>query len=261
MIKYLIIEDERRACRKLKRMISQLRLDYHLEGWTENITKTVDFLKNNRVNLILMDINLCDGRCFEIFDHIKTSTPVIFTTAYNEHTIQAFRHNSVDYLLKPVEEKDLAVALDKYEQTRRQDVMRPLNHRQLEKMIFRNQAKERFLLQKKDSYSYIEARDIAFFYSEDKVVFVHTFANERYIINYTLDLLEQQLAADRFFRVSRNCISNIKAIQTIGKYFNGRLKLTFNPHCPHEILVSRIRAGNFLQWIDGAISYPPDIST
>ena len=151
-------------------------------------------------------------------------------------------------------EEELAAALDKYEQIHRPATFQPIDYRQLEKIMFRKQDKERFLVQKKDAYSYVESGDIAFFYSEDKVVFIHTFSNERYIIGYTLELLEKQLSTDRFFRVSRNCISNIKAIKTIEKYFNGRLKLTFHPQCPHEILVSRVRVGNFLQWIDGIVS-------
>jgi len=250
MIKYLIVEDERLAYQELKRMMSQLRPDFILAGRTESITTTLDFLKNNKVDLILLDIRLSDGDSFEIFNHINISTPVIFTTAYDEHAIQAFKLNSIDYLLKPIEEEALAIALSKYEQLYRSQ-SNPFNYKILEGII-PQQTKKRFLIQKGDSYSYIESEDIAFFYSEDKVVFAHTCADKRYIINYTLDQLEKRLDTKSFFRVSRNCIANIRSIKNISKYFNNRLKLTLSPECPHEILVSRLRVNDFLQWIDDA---------
>lgn len=252
MVKYLIVEDERLSYQELRRMIGKLRPGYQFEGWLGSVAETVGFLKNNSVDLILMDINLSDGHCFEVFDQINVFTPIIFTTAYDEHAIRAFKFNSVDYLLKPIEEEELSLALDKYEQIYKQNASSVFDYKRLEEMMSW-QTKERFLVQKKDSYSYIETEDIAFFYSEEKVVFIHTFSDKRYIIGHTLDQLEKQLAANSFFRVSRNCISNIKAIQNIEKYFNGRLKLSFQPECPHEVLVSRVRAGDFLQWMDGVI--------
>lgn len=251
MVKYLIVEDERLSYQELRRMIGKLRTDYLPTGWAGSVAKTVDFLKNTQIDLILMDINLSDGHCFEIFDQINVSTPIIFTTAYDEHAIQAFKYNSIDYLLKPIEEEELSLALDKYERIHKQNNP-PFDYKRLEEMMSW-QAKERFLVQKKDSYSYVGTEEIAFLYSEEKVNFIHTFTNKRYIIGYTLDQLEKQLATNSFFRVSRNCISNIKAIKSIDKYFNGRLKLSFQPECPHEVLVSRVRVDDFLRWIDGVI--------
>ena len=227
MIKYVIVEDERLAYRELKRMMEELRPDYVPAGRTETVSETVRFLNDNEVDLILLDIHLSDGDCFEIFDRIHISTPVIFTTAYDEHAIQAFKLNSVDYLLKPVEEEALAVALNKYERFHQMKAG-SFDYKLLEKTMPRR-IKNRFLLQKGDSYFYIESKDIAFFYSEDKAVFVHTFEDKRYIIDYTLDRLEQYIDTTGFFRVSRNCIANIKSIRHISKYFNSRLKLSFQP--------------------------------
>lgn len=252
MIKYLIVEDESLSCQELKRMIARLRPGYKLEGWTENMAQTIGFLKNNRVDLILMNMDLPDGEYFQIPDPVRISIPVIFTTACAGHPRQAFNNNGIDYLVKPVAEEELARALDKYEQTYRQYPSPMLDYKH-PGFLISGETRERFLVKSKDSYSYVESRDIAFFYSEDKVVFLHTFADKRYIIDYTLDSLEQQLAVNKFFRVSRNCISNIKAIQTIDKYLNGRLKITFRPACPHEVLVSRVRVTDFLQWMDGII--------
>lgn len=248
-MKYLIVEDERLAYLELKRMMTKLRPAYLLEKQTKTVIDTIGFLKESTVDLILMDIRLADGNCFEIFNHVEVTTPVIFTTAYDEHAIKAFKLNSIDYLLKPCDENELEVALTKFENIfhNHQYKTSPKNLEQ----ILSFKIKNRFLISKGENYHYIETKDIAHFYSEDGVVFLHTFNDRRYIINYTLDQLEQQLDSRLFFRVSRNCIGNVKAIENVAKYFNSRLKLSFLPACPHEVLVSRVRVPDFLKWMDG----------
>lgn len=250
-MKYLIVEDERFAFEELRRMIVKLRPAYVLEKHTKTIIETIAFLKGSAVDLILMDIRLADGSCFEIFNHVAVSTPVIFTTAYDEHAIKAFKLNSIDYLLKPFEEHELEAALTKFENHfyNAPDKTGSKNFEQLLPL----KTKNRFLISRGENYHYIETTDIAHFYSEDGVVFLHTFNDRRYIINYTLDQLTQQLDSRVFFRVSRNCIGNVKAIENIAKYFNSRLKLSFSPECPHEVLVSRVRVPDFLRWMDGVV--------
>lgn len=249
-MKYLIVEDERFAYEELKRMMMKLRPDYLLQKQTKTVTDTIRFLKESEVDLILMDIRLADGNCFEIFHHVEISTPVIFTTAYDEHAIRAFKLNSIDYLLKPFDENELEAALVKFEGIfHRHDHKNPRNFEQLLPV----RTKNRFLISKGDSYHYIDTKDIAHFYSEEGVVFLHSFNDKRFIINYTLDQLDQQLDDRLFFRVSRNCIGNIRAIEDIAKYYNSRLKLSFSPRCPHEVLVSRIRVPHFLKWMDGVV--------
>ena len=252
MVKYLLVEDERFAYEEMKRMMEKLRPGYRLVNWTETVVQTVLFLKNNPIDLILMDIRLADGNCFEIFEQLDVCIPVIFTTAYDEHAIRAFKVNSIDYLLKPIEESDLQAALSKFEQYRK---VEPIANRykKLEETFTGNSRKNRFLIQKGDSYHYVETTEAAFFYSEEKVVFLHTFSDKRYIVDYTLDQIERQLDGKIFFRVSRNCIANIASIRKISKYFNSRLKLSFQPDCPHEVLVSRIRVPDFLKWVDGIL--------
>ncbi len=251
MTKYLIVEDERFACEELKRMIGKLRPGYSFSGHTESIEQTITLLQNNEVDLIMLDIHLADGSSFEIFNFVDITTPIIFTTAYDEHAIQAFKLNSIDYLLKPIDEEQLEKALSKFENLYRSaPVFTDL--KKIESLLS-SQAKNRFLIQKGDSYHYIETANIAHFYSEDKVVFLHTLQDKRYIIDYTLDQLEQQLDKKMFFRVSRNCIANVKALKNISRYFNSRLKLTFQPECPHEVLVSRVRVPDFLKWVDGIV--------
>jgi two-component system response regulator LytT len=250
-MKYLIVEDERFASEELKRMITQLRPNYFLEKQIKTVIDTIEFLKASSVDLILMDIRLADGNCFEIFNHIEVTTPVIFTTAYDEHAIKAFKLNSIDYLLKPFDENELQTALTKFE-TIFHNRSYKSNSKDFEQLLLLK-TKNRFLISKGESYHYIETKDIAHFYSEDGVVFLHTFNDRRYIINYTLDQLDQQLDNRVFFRVSRNCIGNVKAIENATKYFNSRLKLSFSPECPHEVLVSRVRVPDFLKWMDGIV--------
>lgn len=248
-MKYLIVEDERFAYEELKRMMTNLRPGYTLEHQTGTVIDTISFLKTSQVDLILMDIRLADGSCFEIFNHVEVSTPVIFTTAYDEHAIKAFKLNSIDYLLKPFDEKELERALVKFENFFHNNGGKA--YPALLEQLFPAKPKNRFLITKGENYHYIETVDVAHFYSEEKVVFLHSFQNKRYIINYTLDHLEQQLDPNLFFRVSRNCIGNVKAIHNVARYFNSRLKLFFSPACPHEVLVSRVRVPEFLKWMDG----------
>jgi two-component system response regulator LytT len=250
-MKYLIVEDERFAYEELKRMMTKLRPGYLLEKQTKTVIDTIGFLKESSVDLILMDIRLADGICFEIFNHLEVTTPVIFTTAYDEHAIRAFKLNSIDYLLKPFDENELEKALTKFKNIFHNHPypIKPKNFEQ----ILPFKAKNRFLISKGENFHYIETTDIAHFYSEGGVVFLHTFSDRRYIINYTLDQLEQQLDNRLFFRVSRNCMGNVKAIENVAKYFNSRLKLSFLPVCPHEVLVSRVRVPEFLKWMDGIV--------
>ncbi len=245
----LIVEDERFAYEELKRMINKCRPGYSIVKWTTTVTDTILYLKECDVDLIMMDIRLADGSCFEIFNHVEVKTPIIFTTAYDEHAIRAFKLNSVDYLLKPFDDVELEKALDKFENIfhSRSEIKDP---RWIESLLPPRE-KNRFLISSGDSYSYIETKDVAHFYSEDGLTFLHTFNDRRHYINYTLDQLEGMLDRQHFFRVSRNCIGNVKAIKDVCKYFNSRLKLTFSPVCPHEVLVSRVRVPDFLRWMDG----------
>lgn len=250
MIKYLIVEDERFAYEEMKRMMTRLKPDYEPAGRTKSVKETVLFLRKNTVQLILLDIRLADGNCFDIFKQISVSVPVIFTTAYDEHAIQAFKVNSIDYLLKPVEEADLLAALNKFEQLYIHQ-KQAFDYKKLEEVLMKNRKKNRFMVQLGDTYYHINTADIAFIYSEDKAVFLHTFSGKRYITDYTLNRMEEQLDEKMFFRAFRNCIVNIDSVKKTGKYFNGRLKLTLDPDCPHEITVSRERVPDFLKWIDG----------
>ena len=217
MVKYLLVEDERFAYEELKRMMQRLRPSWQLAGWAESVEQAVLLLRQGSLDLMIVDIRLSDGLSFEIFEQCPVDLPVIFTTAYDEYAIKAFKVNSIElgYL-----------AANK---------------------------KNRFLVQVGDTFRYVETPDVAFFYSEDKLTYLHLFSGKRYIISYSLDQLEGMLDRDVFFRVSRSCISNIRSIRKSSRYFGSRLKLYFEPECPHEVLVSRSRVADFLKWVDGVV--------
>lgn len=252
MTKYLLIEDEHFASEEIRRMMQKIRPDYLPAGWAQSIGQALPLLKQGNADLIIVDIRLSDGLCFEIFEQCPSDTPLIFTTAYDEYALKAFKLNSVDYLLKPVDEKELDAALRKFEHNRCLTSQAP-EYRRLERTYLANNRKNRFLIQIGDAYRYVETADIAFFYSEEKYVYLHLFAGQRYIVDYSLGQLEEMLDGATFFRASRNCIANIRSIRKISKHFMGRLKVQFLPECPHEVLVSRNRAEGFLKWVDGIL--------
>ena len=250
MTRYLLIEDERFAYEEIRRMIQKLRPDYQLAGWTESVEQSVILLEQGNIDLMIADIRLSDGLSFEIFEQYPVDIPIIFTTAYDEYALKAFKLNSMDYLLKPIDEKELNAALCKFE---RRNFLTPKTskYKKLETVYLSGNKKNRFLIQTGNSFQYVETNEVAFFYSEEKYVYLHLFSNRRYIINYSLEQLDNMLDKDMFFRVSRNCIANIRSIKKISKYFASRLKLLFQPECPLEIVVSRNRVNDFLDWMDG----------
>lgn len=250
MIDYIILEDERFAYEEIKRMITILRPDYHLKAWADGVERAVSVLTDGTPDLLIADIRLSDGLCFDVFERKQTNVPVIFTTAYDEFALQAFRVNSIDYLLKPIKENDLERALAKFEAN---CLTRPTSeqYKGLEASYLRNVKKNRFLVSVGDTYMYVETSDIAFFYVEDRYVFLHTFSGKRYIVDYSLEQLDAMLDRRDFFRLSRGCIAHIKAVRKVSKYFGSRLTVSFSPECPHKVLVSRTRVADCLNWLDG----------
>ena len=246
----LIVEDETAAYENLVDILMEVAPDIQIAGNTESVTQTVHWLQSNPApELIFMDIHLSDGSAFNIFDKIELETPIVFTTAYDRYAIEAFKVNSIDYLLKPIEESEIEAALCKFERNSALRTAAP-EYRQLELGYLAANKKNRFLVQVGDTFRYVETPDVAFFYSEDKLTYLHLFSGKRYIISYSLDQLEGMLDRDVFFRVSRSCISNIRSIRKSSRYFGSRLKLYFEPECPHEVLVSRSRVADFLKWVE-----------
>ena len=250
------MEDEPFAYEEIRRMMGILRPNYVLQGWAVSVEEALVKLKTVVPDLMIVDIRLSDGLCFDVFEHISFQIPIIFTTAYDEYALQAFRVNSIDYLLKPVEEEELERALQKLETCyfpvlSSEANLTTGNYHQLAASYLKHVKKNRFLISVGDSFSTTETSDTAFFYSEDKSVFLHLFTGKRYIINYSLDQLELMLDERDFHRVSRSCIVNIKAVKKVSRYFGSRLLMDSTIDCPQEIIVSRSRVAGVLKWMDG----------
>lgn len=248
-IRYLIIEDEAVPAQRLSNLIMELRPGYECAGMTDSIEDTACFLGRETVDLIFMDVELADGNSFSVFDRVNVKTPVIFITAYSEYAIEAFRVNSIDYILKPVKKVDLEDALNKFEAfgASRQAP----DYGKIVSNMTASGTKKRLLIAKGHGYSYLEVADVSFFLSEDKYTFAHTFSGKHHLVDHTLSKLISQLDPETFFRISRNYIVNIKAILEIKKYFDGRLKVIFVGDSNIEIIVSAARREDFLKWIGG----------
>ncbi len=248
----LIVENEQPAAYKLRRLLNRIDDKITIAGVTETVEGTVNWLQNNlRPDLIIIDIQLDDGLCFEIFETIEIYTPVIFTTAYNEYMLQAFKLNSIDYLLKPVQEDALRNALDKFKDLHFKlpgDILKQLMS-ELSK-----QYKTRFLIKIGSHYKSIQVNDICCFYILERATFIRTFSGKEYAIDSSLDNLQKIVDPDKFFRINRNCLVYINAISDILSYSSSRLQLRFNEKIPSinddYLVVSRDKVNEFKKWID-----------
>lgn len=255
-MKVLIVEDEPFAQQELKRLLSATRNDIMVLDCIDSIEDTISWLRSNPLpDLIFLDIQLSDGLSFEIFRQEKILCPVIFTTAFDEYAIQAFKVNSIDYLLKPVKQPDLAAALDKFDEIRDsyQSLKQPaIDIKMLEQLLnpARKEYKSRFIARMGDQIKHIPIEDVAWFYAEDNVVFLVTKANNRYIIDYTLDQACLQLDPSRYFRINRGFVAAIQSIGKVSRYFNGRLLVELLPAAPEPVYVSRAKAQEFIDWLD-----------
>lgn len=251
-VRYVIVEDERLAYEEMRRMMASLRPEYVLAGWADSVEQAAVMLSRGDVALILLDINLSDGTAFDIFRRMEIDIPVIFTTAYDEYAIRAFRVNSVDYLLKPIEEDDLERALCKFER----NASLRTDHAALsalERDITAGRGRRRFMVQTGDSYRWVDIADVAYFLSEDKYTFLYRRDGRRHIINYSLDAVETMVDRHDFMRVSRNCVAGIGSVVSCARYFGSRLRLHMQPDTPEAVIVSRTRVADVLRWIDGVI--------
>jgi DNA-binding LytR/AlgR family response regulator len=251
-MKILIIEDELPAARRIEQLIRQQRSQVEVLAVIDSITEAVKwFAQNPAPELILMDIHLADGLSFDIFQSIQIQSMVIFTTAYDQYAIRAFKVNSIDYLLKPIDALELKSALDKYDQMRGQTSSFDYSmlNGMLDSLKNRNY-RERFLVKFGNAFTYIQAQEMRFCYAEDSLVFTRLADGKKYSLDYTLEQLEQLLNPTQFFRINRKILLHIEAVDKIHPYFNNRLKLELQPSPGFEIVVSRERVQDFKNWID-----------
>lgn len=251
-MRILIIEDELPAARRIEQLVRQQRPQVEILAVIDSISEAVKwFAQNPAPELILMDIHLADGLSFDIFQSIKIQSMVIFTTAYDQYAIRAFKVNSIDYLLKPIDALELKNALDKYDQVRGNAASFDYSmlNGMLDNLKNRNY-RERFLVKFGNAFTYIQAQEMRFCYAEDSLVFTRLADGKKYSLDHTLEQLEQLLNPIHFFRINRKILLHIEAVDKIHPYFNNRLKLELQPSPGFEIVVSRERVQDFKNWID-----------
>ena len=248
-MKIILIEDEKPAARLLKRRVE--KLGYEITEMLHSVEESVAWLKtNSQPDLIFLDIQLSDGLSFEIFNQVDVSSAIIFTTAYDEYVLKAFKLNSVDYLLKPVDEEELKFALEKFEKQHQPKSSFDLSEI---KKLFTNQSesyKERFSVKIGTSIKIIESDNIECFFSENKASYIHTKENKNYLIDFSLDKVEEQMNPKKFFRINRSQIIQIDSIKEITIYSNSRLKIILNTYKDIDMIVSREKVSDFKNWLE-----------
>ncbi|MGZ5246226.1 MAG: LytR/AlgR family response regulator transcription factor [Flavitalea sp.] len=252
-MKLLVVEDEQLLARQLIKLVKELRPDADIAGQTNSIESTVEWLsQNEKPDLILMDIELADGQCFNIFQRMEITSPLIFTTAYDEFALRAFTVNSIDYLLKPIKKEDLQRALNKYEllNSKKGSIELESFKSFVEKMVSNTRHnRERFLVKHGQKMVSISIEEIAFFSAKNTLNFIHTKSKQKFIIDYTLDEIEDMVPPNKFFRANRQYILSHDTITEINPWFNGKLKIEISLPIEEEIVISREKASLFKEWM------------
>jgi two-component system LytT family response regulator len=250
-MKALIIEDEILASKHLLNVLEEIE-DISVITVLESITQTVDwFAKNPQPDIIFLDIHLSDGSAFEIFKHLNITCPIIFTTAYDEYTLKAFKVNSIDYLLKPIEVNDVKDALKKLKGLSGSEGLKTALNNLITSYAKTSKYKEHFLIPLKgDKLIPVQTNDLACFYIDTGIVKAFTFEDRILRFNYTLDELESLLNPEDFFRANRQYIISRVAIKDIDIWFNSRLSVNLKIAVPEKILISKARIGEFKKWFE-----------
>ncbi len=261
-MKVLIVEDEIVAANRLEKMLMEYDSEIEIIDKIDSVLGTVEFLSEPSVepDVIFMDIQLGDGLSFEIFETINVDYPIIFTTAFNEYAINAFKVNSIDYLLKPISQSDIDQSLEKLKKYgySKEDTNAPKDNIPDLSQVLRNMLqdadnpnyKNRFLVKYARGFKSIVSENIAYLYSEDKITFMVTTTNEKYILDYSLEDVSNLLNPKHFFKISRQFIVAMNNIEDIQNHFNSRLILKLTPHTDKEVFVSRSQVGPFKEWLD-----------
>ncbi|PWJ44231.1 LytR/AlgR family response regulator transcription factor [Sediminitomix flava] len=250
----IIIEDEIPAQRYLTDLLQKHRPNWKVIETLQSVEESVEFIKSNEqpIALYFMDIQLTDGLSFEIFDQCEIDAPVVFVTAYDEYALQAFEVNSLNYMLKPLREEALISTIEKFEaqlvQTSpTEDIIQTVMQDYIgQKKSYR----KRFLVQNIKHIEVLPSNQIAYFLSENKAVYAYTFDHRRHQLDFSLDKLSTQLDPEDFYRVNRQCITNVNAVKQLEPYFNGKWILHLNPKTEEQIIISKDKIGKFKQWLD-----------
>lgn len=252
-MKVLIIEDEAPAFRRLQKILDEVDPAIEIVDVIDSVEDSVKWLRNHTApELIFMDIQLSDGISFEIFEQVKITSPVIFTTAFDEYMLRAFKVNSIDYLLKPIKQDDLARSLHKYAGMK--EAFSANNSCDLNDLIRNIQLndrkyKARFLVKKGEQLVSVQSGDIAFFFARNGIIHLQTSEGKVYLVDFTLDELEKQLDPDHFYRANRQFILHFSAIKTVHKWYKSKLLIEPSQAIDDKIIVSAEKASSFKQWL------------
>lgn len=253
-VKVAVIEDEKPNMRMLTGMLKTLRPGWEVVAQLESVRQSLAYFSGReQPDLVLMDIQLSDGTCFSIFEQVKVISSIIFTTAYDQYAIQAFRVNSIDYLLKPVKESDLERALEKFEEwwSRNASEIPGIDYGELLKTIRSGQKeyRKRFLVSGGIRYYKLDTGDIACFVSESRITTAITWSGEKHVIDFSLDRLEEELDPDSYFRADRRTIIHIDLISRFEDYFGNKLIVRLKSPVNDKITISRLKASAFKIWV------------
>jgi two-component system response regulator LytT len=255
-MKLIIIEDEAHAAKNLQRLVKEIDPTIEVVSVLDSVEASVKWISDNPPpDLILMDIELADGQSFEIFAKADVQSPVIFTTAYDEFALKAFKVNSIDYLLKPIKMEELKNAVDKFYVLNGQpkDVPQNAGIEKLLQSLYAQQSSEkyrtRFLVKSGQRLIPLTTENISYFFTENKLVFIRTNENQKFFVDYTLDDLEQSLDPRQFFRANRQFIISTTSVETIHPWFNSKLKVDIKPKPDEEVVISREKANDFKKWL------------
>ncbi|WP_333694568.1 LytR/AlgR family response regulator transcription factor [Flavobacterium sp.] len=250
-MRIIIIEDEKPAARLLQRKVEKLGLQ--VETMLHSVEEAILwFQKNQHPDLIFLDIQLSDGLSFEIFEQIEIKSAVIFTTAFDEYALRAFKLNSIDYLLKPIDVDDLAIAITKFKNQFQKSNITSLDFEAIKRMLvnpIEKSYKQRFTIKIGEHLKMISIDEVECFYSENKGTYLHTLDNRDYLLDITLEQLESELNPKDFFRVSRKFIIPLQTIKDIVVYSNSRLKVILPTYKSDEVIVSREKVNDFKVWL------------
>lgn len=251
-MKVIIIEDEKPSARRLQRMLEKQSMQVHT--MLHSIEEAREWFKTNvHPDLIFLDIQLSDGLSFEIFETFDIKSAVIFTTAYDEYALQAFKLNSIDYLLKPIDEDELVQAVQKYKERTHPVAPVTLDFSEIKKLLVNpidRVFKKRFSVKVGEHLKLVSTEEVECFYSENKGTYLYTVSGRNYLLDVTLDQLEDELEPQTFYRVSRKFFVNVNAISDIVNYTNSRLQVKLHTYKEQPIIVARDRVKDFKNWLE-----------
>lgn len=253
-MKVLVLEDEYHAAVRLTKLLHVNINELEIVAVLDSVEEAKNFLMTQKdLDLIFADIQLADGLSFSVLQGLDIQVPIIFTTAFDQYMLKAFKLNSIDYLLKPIEEEELKMALNKYKNLSGKYIVGGTKSLLdvLDRLDDQKSYKQRFLIKNKDQYIFLLSEEIAYFYSEDSITFIMTLNGKSHIYDYTLNSVEKILDPSVFHRINRRQIVRINVIQKIHTYFNSRVKIEVLPSTNQEFIVSREKVREFKSWLGG----------